>query len=415
MVKSSTGLKLLKRLNVYLRSDTAKEQGRVKTTAFSRRRKLTFTRTVGLLLNSLKKSLQIELDDFFEYVLGSEETVTKQAFSKARQNIRPEFFKETARIPVNTYYEDGKFRSFHGFRLLAVDSTTLDLPDFENLREHFGHMGNRERTVRARGSGLFDVENSIILAAEIDGWRTDERTLARRHLAELKAMGRRNDLLLYDRGYPSREWLAYHLDEGYEFVMRAKDAFLHRKQVYQGGRDYLQSFRWNGKNYVVRRIVFLLESGERETLITSPLPAFSMADLQGIYEKRWGIETEYYYLKHRLQIENFSGYSLAAVLQDFYASICLNNIAAVFSAEVEPGKMQKRKYTHKANRNILLGKLKNRLVKALFVGGEALSDLFVKLCAAVAGNTIPIRKGRSFPRVEGWKRLKHPPNMRFAI
>lgn len=415
MKERKKGLELMKKLSKYINSNIAKERGRIKATAFTRRRKLEFRTMIGMMLNSLTKSLEIELGDFFEYVLDSPETVTKQAFSKARQNIRPGFFKELSQLPSDTFYENGRHRTYHGYRLLAIDGTTLDLPDFENLREHFGHLGNRDKTVRARASGLFDVENDIILAAEIDNCRVDERTLARRHLAELKKMGYQKDLLLYDRGYPSREWLAYHLDEGLEFVMRVKDTFLHKKHVYQGGRDYLQSFHWNGKNYVVRRIAFRLESGERETMITSLPAEFDMTAMKEIYAKRWGIETEYYYLKHRLQIENFSGYSVLAVLQDFYASVFLNNISAVFVADAKAGRRSGCKHQYKANRNILLGKLKNRMVKALFLGGVSMASFYEKICTAIGAHVIPIRPGRSFPRVEGWKRLKHPPNMRRAI
>jgi len=142
---------------------------------------------------------------------------------------------------------------------------------------------------------------------------------------------------------------------------------------------------------------------------------FQIEDLKAIYAKRWGIESEYYYLKHRLQIENFSGYSVSAVLQDFYASVCINNIAATFVGDVELDSQSKKKHTYKANKNILLGKLKNRMVKALLIGGAALISLFERICEVIVRNVIPIRPGRAFPRVEGWKRLKYPPNMRGAI
>ena len=84
MIKSKKGLALMKRMRAYLSSEAEKESGRFKASSFTRKRKLEFPVMIGLLLNSLTKSLEIELDDFFEYVLESEKTVTKQAFSKAR-------------------------------------------------------------------------------------------------------------------------------------------------------------------------------------------------------------------------------------------------------------------------------------------------------------------------------------------
>ncbi len=50
---------------------------------------------IVLLLNFLTRTMQIELDDFFANVLdASTDSVTKQAFFKARKNILPDAFKE---------------------------------------------------------------------------------------------------------------------------------------------------------------------------------------------------------------------------------------------------------------------------------------------------------------------------------
>ena len=50
---------------------------------------------IVLILNFLTRTMQIELDDFFANVLDAEmDSVTKQAFFKARKNIQPDAFKE---------------------------------------------------------------------------------------------------------------------------------------------------------------------------------------------------------------------------------------------------------------------------------------------------------------------------------
>ena len=70
------------------------------------------------------------------------------------------------------------------------------------------------------------------------------------------------------------------------------------------------------------------------------------------------------------------------VLQDFYASFCINNIAAVFNGDVELDIISDNKYTYKTNRNVLLGKLKNRMIKAIligFTGGYGLSQAHLYL------------------------------------
>jgi len=416
MIKSEKALETIRRIGGYLSCEKTKEKWRTHEKTFTRSRKLSFGIVVGMMLNSLTKSLQIELDDFFEYVLSSEKTVSKQAYSKARQNVKPEFLRKLSSVPVEIIYKDGDYKTWRGYRLLAVDGTTLELPNFEHLREHFNHVGNQAETVRAKASALFDLENSMIMTSEIDHYRCGEREFAKRHLTWLKESGYRRDLLLYDRGYPSRELMAYHIDEGLDFVMRVKDSFLSRKKLYLGEEDYTQNFYHKDMRYTVRRVVFILESGDVETLITTLPQDFSLQDLKEIYGKRWGIETEFYALKHKIQIENFSGYTVAAIMQDFYAGICLANIAAIFASDVDFSNSSGRKYTYKENCNLLLGSLKHRLVKAMLQGSEEpLLLIFTKITDSIARYPIPIRPGRVVSREKKRRPIKHPPNQKRAV
>ena len=254
----------------------------------------------------------------------------------------------------------------------------------------------------------------MILTAEIDNYRLDKRTFARRHLTRLRELGYRRDLILYERGYPSREMLAWHLGEGIYFVMRAKETFLNRKRVYDGERDFRQFFQWQGRQYTVRRVVFRLESGEAETLITSLDEMLSLGDLKEIYGKRWGIETEFYSLKHKIQIENFSGYSVGAIRQDYYAAIFLQNVAALLALDAETDSSH-RKYTYMPNQNLLIGKLKNRLVKALLRGGETLERFLRGILRDIRRLQVPVRLGRVVSRDRPRRGLKHPPNRKRAI
>lgn len=62
---------------------------RIKGTYFTRigRNKMDFKSIIIFILNFVKKSLQLELDDFFGGVYSKDINVTKQAFSKARQKM----------------------------------------------------------------------------------------------------------------------------------------------------------------------------------------------------------------------------------------------------------------------------------------------------------------------------------------
>lgn len=78
-----------------INSDDYRERNITRQTAFTRNRKLSFPVMIVLLLNFLTRTMQIELDDFFANVLDAgTDSVTKQAFFKARKNILPDAFKE---------------------------------------------------------------------------------------------------------------------------------------------------------------------------------------------------------------------------------------------------------------------------------------------------------------------------------
>ena len=67
---------------------------------FSRERKMGFKDTLLFMLNMAKKSMQLELDNFFDKVLGKDFSVTKQAYHEARQKIKPEIFIAIAKVTI---------------------------------------------------------------------------------------------------------------------------------------------------------------------------------------------------------------------------------------------------------------------------------------------------------------------------
>lgn len=398
--------------------------GRLTDKAFTRKRKLGFINIIGILLNSIKRTLQTEINRYYEYVLKDEDiTVTKQAFSKARQNLNPEVFRVLSDSAVKIFYSNDEFDLINNYRVLAVDGTSIELPNLEQLREEFGDVGNSSKTVRAYASAMFDVVNQVIITSEIDKYRIDERTFAKRHLINLKKLGYKNDLVLYDRGYPSREFMANHFDENIQFLMRCKNAFLDKKRTFHSNTDEIITYSFEGKSYSVRRVQFKLSSGEVETLVTS-LMDLSIEELKKLYHLRWGIETEYHVLKHVLQIENFSGYTPLSIKQDFYATIYLNNIGAAFlydskheqENENSP-KKRKTKYEYKINRNELYASLKDKLIKMLLIDNpKSRVKTLKRISKQMQRNLVPIRPNRNperrSSRICG---IKYPVNQRKSL
>ncbi|KJS01219.1 MAG: hypothetical protein VR68_05645 [Peptococcaceae bacterium BRH_c4a] len=70
---------------------------------------MSFMDAVLFILKGLKKTLQIEIDEWFE-LLGEEITMTKQAFSQLRQKIKPEAFMQLNDSFISWFYNDDNFK-----------------------------------------------------------------------------------------------------------------------------------------------------------------------------------------------------------------------------------------------------------------------------------------------------------------
>ena len=94
---------------------------------FTRNRSLTFVNLTVIIINFVKKSLQLELYNFADFFKIS--SVTKQAFSKARKKLSPVIFMLLNQKLLAEFYSDNEIKTFKGLRLLAIDGSTIRLPN----------------------------------------------------------------------------------------------------------------------------------------------------------------------------------------------------------------------------------------------------------------------------------------------
>ena len=346
---------------------------RMKSTYFTRGTgKMDFKDLITFALNFIKKSIQIELDLFFKNIKGVETTMTKQAYSQARQKLSPNAFIILNEAVIKWFYKDDDFKTFRGYRLSAIDASILELNNSERLREAFGYVENSTvKLARAMSAGIYDIENDMMLTSKIASYKSKEREIAVELIEQLKALGLKNDLILFDRGYPSYDLINYLESEKIKYLMRVSRSFISGSVWDTKGPDEIKEVKIGKKTLKVRIIGFLLDSDEEEILVTNLTDeSFDIKDFKELYFKRWGIETKFNELKSRLQIENFTGDTQIAVEQDFYASIYLSNMAAIAKEQAnqeikEKNEDKNLKYTYKVNTNILIGKLKDSFVLAL--------------------------------------------------
>jgi IS4 transposase len=77
----------------------------------------------------------------------------------------------------------------------------------------------------------------------------------------------------------------------------------------------------------VRIVNIQLDTGETEILATNLFDAeMTLEDLNKLYNLRWGIETNYHYLKESMKIENISSSKKLLIEQDIFSQMLSFNL-----------------------------------------------------------------------------------------
>jgi hypothetical protein len=393
---------------------------------FTRNRTLTFSTIVMLILNTLKRSLSIELQQFFGH-FSRGMICSKQAFSAQRTKLQPHFFHDWNDVLVkNFYFHYGKYaKRWNGMRLWAMDGSTIAVPDTQVMRKEFGctSNGKGETAPVVRICLLYDVLNQIVIKGMLHSYRTSELSSV---LPCIKNQCLEDTVLLFDRGYMSFCLLYSLFEKRANFVMRVPrtanncvKSFINSPENDQimdwcPNYDSMKKLRSMGieaskeTTIRIRLVKVLLDTGETEVLITNlyDTSLYTRADMKEVYRLRWGVETAYKYLKEELQLGQFSGLRRICIEQDVAANLFLYNLQSLIEKQTEPyteAVSRRREYAYKVNKNISFASLKNRVVQ-LFV--EDNSETVLKELEVLFERYLePIRPNRKFPRVK-----KRPPN-----
>ena len=133
----------------------------------------------------------LEIQNFVAHIQGecgvnNFKSFTKSAFVQSRKKIQPDVFKKLSALLVDEFYTDNELgiKLWNGFRVLAVDGSTLTLPFTKELKTIYGLTKNQTKTgvVQARVSVLYDVLNNYVLEGLLSAKQTGERALALKHL-----------------------------------------------------------------------------------------------------------------------------------------------------------------------------------------------------------------------------------------
>lgn len=335
-MKKQTTSKMLGNLRIKLSECTNSATLRSEETpnAFTRLgRKLGAFITVFLILRGMKSSLQSTLDGFFRELCEGEIMASKQAISKARQQVNPLFVREFFDDNVKNVLEDDTLKTFKGKFVIAVDGSDIALENEDVLIEKFGCSGSKKNACTALSSFACDVYTGIAYDCRIAPYAESERNLLNQHIARLSEIGLGGSIILGDRGYPSYAEFMHIINSGFDFLIRLPRSFSNVISQIENGDTLFEICDNIGDEYYFRAIAVTLSTGEIEYLATSLSKEFLSPDeAKDLYGLRWGNETKYDHIKNTLELENFSGKTVKSVLQDFYATATLANVVSAFAA-----------------------------------------------------------------------------------
>jgi hypothetical protein len=377
----------------YVCDSELRDECRMKPEDFTRNTPLNFVNLVLLFLSMSGLSNTMELVVFFEKIEGK--VVDKSALTQARSKLKPLVFKKLNFYYLKMVYENEKsLKTFKKHLILAGDGSKLELPHHKALIKIFGGTKNKFKEFKScmgNSSMIYDVLNKHIFDFKVDSYRTSEKVLIFRNLANLFKMNFLKDIpkiFIFDRGYRSIEF--YHKlmkkEEKFVFRLRSNDYKKEKMKLRNNDQWINIEITKNRLNQMkdkklkselldvgilnLRIITIKLVTGEIEYLITNlDKKEFKHTDIAEIYNLRWKIEVSLKTLKSLLKIENISGRTKIAVEQDILSQIVVHNMINDVENTSQDLKNKnnenspfKKKREGKINTNIVIGYFKLKLV-----------------------------------------------------
>jgi hypothetical protein len=282
-----------------------------------------------------------------ELPLPQKESVAPSSMHSARQKLDEHIFRVMNQKIIAAY----EFKSplddrWMGHSVFAVDGSKLNLP--RDLLNHGYHLPTTiSNYPQGLLSCLYQLKTKIPYDFELFS-KFDERVAAEHHLSILKE----NDVVVYDRGYPSYWMLHVHMIRGIHGVFRFSESSFNEVRSFFQSTDTDIIVTITGSDYVRRNILKehkdfdfipiklrLVKYTINETtycLGTTLLdPKYTVDNLAELYHARWGVEELYKVSKRVFLIEDFHAKSERGVKQELYAHFVLITMNRFFSNQAD--------------------------------------------------------------------------------
>jgi hypothetical protein len=255
-----------------------------------------------------------------------------------------------------------------------------------------------------RISEFTDAMSGLIVSAALLPMSIGEESMAEGQLKlvaeKMQSWGQDKLLFVYDRGYPSKQFVLPHLVLKVDFVFRLPAGFNKQIDAFVASGETDGVLKPYDEAPALRIAVFPLASGEQEVLLTSLVDKSEVVyeELFSVYGARWRtMEEGYERQKVQFELQNWATESTMGVLQEFWAMIYITNVVAMSCYELEGPSIPGNDPKERLNRSALFGSMKDDVLRTL--GGELSAENFAKKFKKLARRAkVPVKPGRYFSR-----------------
>jgi hypothetical protein len=205
------------------------------------------------------------------------------------------------------YQHPVHLKLWKGFRLCAIDGTSIRLPNSPDITQYFGTQKGRPEQgscTMGMASVFYDVLNHLVIDSCIHPRLKSEKSCIDSHMAHAS----RNDLIIYDRGYPAFWLYAFHLHNKQSFCMRTKtkQSLVVKDFIKSNKRQAIVTIKPNKSSVktciekglssapIKLRLVRVDLPNEIEVLITNLMDTelYEASLFKSLYHLRWGVEID---------------------------------------------------------------------------------------------------------------------------
>jgi len=285
--------------------------------------------------------------------LSFNETISASSFCYARQNFPAKAFKQITQSIIELYEKRIKKHNeylWKGRRIFAVDGSKVNLPRKTIEKKHGGYKLPCSHAFYPQGliSCIYRLKSRIAYDYSLVNTMNEQKE-AIEHLKILK----KEDVVVYDRGYISYPLLYKHNELGIDSIFRLKnqsfkmiDNFINsdnkdiivdiipsQKSYYKIKKKY--NFINDRKSFKMRLMKYKIKNEEYYLGTTILDKEISIQDYSQVYHARWGHEEFYKSLKHHLKAIEFHGQTESFIQQEIYAGFNIMTLNRIMSNNLE--------------------------------------------------------------------------------